>query len=109
MRGFLPCAVLALVVLVHSSGAVYVQDGDLQFPLESVKKLKELMDDTRRVNPRMVLPVASSSVCEETNLPKEFLPVCKRQDAPMIFQRLSLAAQDDLCEICANAACAGCL
>ncbi|NXG13606.1 GUC2B cyclase, partial [Grallaria varia] len=106
MKGFLPCAILAVLVLVHSSWAVYVQDGDLKFPLESVKKLKELMDGNRAVNPRML--VATHPLCQEKALPAEFQPVCKREDAPMIFQRLRLAAEDDLCEICANAACAGC-
>ncbi|NWR51256.1 GUC2A protein, partial [Regulus satrapa] len=85
-----------------------VQDGDLKFPLESVKKLKELMDGNRHINPRMMVPMASYSPCHEKHLPEEFQPVCKREDAPMIFRRLSLAAEDDLCEICANAACAGC-
>ncbi|XP_008926931.1 guanylin [Manacus vitellinus] len=108
MRGLLPSAILAVIVLVHSSWAVYVQDGDLKFPLESVKKLKELMDENRPVSPRMVVPVASHTLCQEKSLPEEFQSVCKREDAPKIFQRLSLAAQDDLCEICANAACAGC-
>ncbi|XP_071431863.1 guanylin-like [Pithys albifrons albifrons] len=107
MRGFLPCAILVLLVLGHSSWAVYVQDGDLKFPLESVKKLKELMDGNRPINPRMV-PMGSHSLCQEKSLPAEFQPLCKREDAPRVFQRLSLAAGDDLCEICANAACAGC-
>ncbi|NXM66631.1 GUC2A protein, partial [Serilophus lunatus] len=109
MRAFLSCSILAILVLVHSSWAVYVQDGDLKFPLESVKKLKELMEGNRPINPRMVVPVASYSPCEEKSLPAEFQALCKRKDAPMIFQRLSLAAEDDLCELCANAACAGCL
>uniref|UniRef100_A0A8C0ZDL7 Guanylate cyclase activator 2B n=1 Tax=Cyanistes caeruleus TaxID=156563 RepID=A0A8C0ZDL7_CYACU len=86
----------------------WVQDGDLKFPLESVKKLKELMDGSRHINPRMRVPMASYSPCQEKHLPEEFQPVCKREDAPMVFRRLSLAAEDDLCEICANAACAGC-
>ncbi|NXM27229.1 GUC2A protein, partial [Oxyruncus cristatus] len=85
------------------------QDGDLKFPLESVKKLKELMDGNRPISPRMVVPMASHALlCHEKSLPAEFQSVCKREDAPKIFQRLSLAAEDDLCEICANAACAGC-
>ncbi|NXK90122.1 GUC2A protein, partial [Formicarius rufipectus] len=84
-------------------------DGDLKFPLESVKKLKELMDATGATHPRMLVPMATHSLCREKSLPAEFQPVCKREDAPQIFQRLSLAAGDDLCEICANAACAGCL
>ncbi|XP_027563614.1 guanylin-like [Neopelma chrysocephalum] len=108
MRGLLPSAILAVLVLVHSSWAVYVQDGDLKFPLESVKKLKELMDGNRPVSPRLVVPMASHTPCQEISLPEEFQSVCKREDAHKIFQRLSLAAEDDLCEICANAACAGC-
>ncbi|NXY87154.1 GUC2A protein, partial [Alcedo cyanopectus] len=110
MKAFLSLTVLAVHLLVHSSQAVYVQDGDLKFSLESVKKLKEFMDGNRDVNPRMMVPLASYSPCLEKDLPKEFQSLCEREDAPMIFQRLSLAVQEpDLCEICANAACAGCL
>lgn len=108
MKIFLSWTVLAVLVLVHISQAVYVQDGDLKFSLESVKKLKELMDGNRHINPRMMVPMASYSPCQEKLLPEELRPVCKREDAPMIFRRLSLAAESDLCEICANAACAGC-
>ncbi|NXL89554.1 GUC2A protein, partial [Alectura lathami] len=109
MRGFLSFTALALLLLVHSSQAVYVQDGDLKFSLESVKKLKELMDENARINPRMVVPRASSSPCQEEDLPEEFQAVCKREDAPQIFERLSMAVSNsDLCEICANAACSGC-
>ncbi|XP_008939168.1 PREDICTED: guanylin-like [Merops nubicus] len=109
MKGFLSFAVLAVHLLVHSSQAVYVQDGDLKFSLESVKKLKELMDANKHSNPRMVVSMASYSPCDEKDLPEEFRSTCKREDASMIFERLNLAVQDtDLCEICANAACAGC-
>uniref|UniRef100_A0A8C3BJV6 Guanylate cyclase activator 2B n=1 Tax=Cairina moschata TaxID=8855 RepID=A0A8C3BJV6_CAIMO len=81
-------------------------DGDLKFSLESVKKLKELMDENRSINPRMVVSKTTYSPCNEKDLPEEFQAVCKREDAPMIFERLSIDA--DLCEICANAACSGC-
>ncbi|NXL12900.1 GUC2A protein, partial [Setophaga kirtlandii] len=108
MKSFLSWAVLAVLVLVHISQAVYVQDGDFKFPLESVKKLKELMDGNKHINPRMMVPLGSYSPCQDKHLPEEFRPVCRREDAPKIFRRLSLAAEDDLCEICANAACAGC-
>ncbi|XP_009994851.1 PREDICTED: guanylin-like [Chaetura pelagica] len=109
MRSFLSFAVLAVLLLVHSSQAVYVQDGDLRFSLESVKKLKELMDENNPINPRMVVSKASYSPCDEKDLPKEFQPVCKREDALRVFERLNQAVQEaDLCEICANAACAGC-
>uniref|UniRef100_A0A8C9LAK2 Guanylate cyclase activator 2B n=1 Tax=Pavo cristatus TaxID=9049 RepID=A0A8C9LAK2_PAVCR len=112
MRGLLSFTVLALLLLVHSSQAVYVQDGNLKFSLESVKKLKELMDENRVINPRMVVLKASKdgySPCQDEDLPEEFQPVCEREDAPMIFERLYLVANEaDLCEICANAACSGC-
>ncbi|NXG37978.1 GUC2A protein, partial [Dromaius novaehollandiae] len=81
-------------------------DGDFKFSLESVKKLKEIMDKDADVNPRMKVILAP---CEEKDLPEEFQPVCERKDAPMIFERLNTAITElDLCEICANAACAGC-
>ncbi|KAM6116830.1 guanylin [Phoenicopterus ruber ruber] len=109
MKDFLSFTVLAVLLLVHSSQAVYVQDGDLKFSLESVKKLKELMDENRHINPRMIISMGSYSPCNDKDLPEEFQSVCKREDAPVIFERLSLAVGDaDLCEICANAACAGC-
>nr|XP_009485893.1 PREDICTED: guanylin-like [Pelecanus crispus] len=109
MKGFLSFTVLAVLLLVHSSQAVYVQDGDLKFSFESVKKLKELMDENRHINPRMVVSMASYSPCDEKDLPEELQSVCKRENAPMIFERLNQAVQGDLCEICANAACAGCI
>ncbi|NXG45130.1 GUC2A protein, partial [Psilopogon haemacephalus] len=112
MRGFLSFTLLLallLLLLLPSSQAVYVQDGDFKFSLESVKKLKVLMDEKSQANPRMLAAVAASSPCDDRDLPEEFQSVCKRGDAPQIFERLSSAVQDsDLCEICANAACAGC-
>ncbi|KAM6108847.1 guanylin-like [Pterocles gutturalis] len=109
MKSFLSFTVFAVLLLVHSSQAVYVQDGDLKFSLESVKKLKELMDENRHINPRMVVSTVSYSPCDEKDLPEEFQSVCKREDASMIFERLNLAVREtDLCEICVNAACAGC-
>ncbi|XP_031469218.1 guanylin-like [Phasianus colchicus] len=109
MRGSLSFTLLALLLLVHSSQAVYVQDGNLKFSLESVKKLKELMDENKVINPRMVVSKAGYSPCQDKDLPEEFQAVCKREDAPAIFERLYLVAGDvDLCEICANAACSGC-
>ncbi|XP_009643380.1 guanylate cyclase activator 2B-like [Egretta garzetta] len=109
MKDFLPFMVLAVLLLVHSSQAVYIQDGDLKFSLESVKKLKELMDENRHFNPHVAVSMASYSPCDEKDLPEEFQHACKREDASMIFERLCLAVrEEDLCEICANAACAGC-
>uniref|UniRef100_A0A663ESY6 Guanylate cyclase activator 2B n=1 Tax=Aquila chrysaetos chrysaetos TaxID=223781 RepID=A0A663ESY6_AQUCH len=92
-----------LIVLLTTCSSLN-EDGDLKFSLESVKKLKELMNENRHINPRMVVSMASYSPCDEKDLPEEFQSVCKREDASMIFERLKA----DLCEICANAACAGC-
>ncbi|NXK78203.1 GUC2A protein, partial [Amazona guildingii] len=84
-------------------------DGDLKFSLESVKKLKEHMDENRHINSCFVVSVASDSPCDEKDLPEEFQSVCKIEDASVIFERLYLVVPEaDLCEICANAACAGC-
>lgn len=47
------------------------------------------MDEKTHVNPRMVVSVAKYSPCDEKDLPEEFLSVCKREDAPMVFERLS--------------------
>ncbi|OXB53105.1 hypothetical protein ASZ78_007577 [Callipepla squamata] len=93
MRALLSFTVLALLLLVHGSQAVYVQDGNVKFSLESVKKLKELMDENKVINPRMVASKASKpnySPCQDKDLPEEFQPVCKREDADAIFQRLCM-------------------
>ncbi|KAM6296326.1 guanylin [Aegotheles albertisi] len=109
MKSLLSFTVLAVLLQVHSSQAVYVKDGDSKFSLESVKKLKELMDESKSISSRMVVSKAHYSPCDEKDLPEEFQSVCKREDAPMVFERLSRVVQEaDLCEICANAACAGC-
>uniref|UniRef100_A0A8B9IWY1 Guanylate cyclase activator 2B n=1 Tax=Amazona collaria TaxID=241587 RepID=A0A8B9IWY1_9PSIT len=89
------------------------QDGDLKFSLESVKKLKELMDENRHINPRFVVLMASYSPCDEKDLPEEFQSVCKREDASMIFERLSISKADDrvhaaflsLLQLMANTGC----
>uniref|UniRef100_A0A672TYD2 Guanylate cyclase activator 2B n=1 Tax=Strigops habroptila TaxID=2489341 RepID=A0A672TYD2_STRHB len=61
----------------------------LKFSLESVKKLKELMDENRSFNPHVVVSMASYSPCDEKDLPEEFQSVCKREDASTVFERLS--------------------
>lgn len=48
------------------------------------------MDENRHTNPRMVVSMAGYSPCDEKSLPEEFQPVCKREDAAMIFERLSM-------------------
>uniref|UniRef100_A0A8C8SF15 Guanylate cyclase activator 2B n=1 Tax=Pelusios castaneus TaxID=367368 RepID=A0A8C8SF15_9SAUR len=110
MKGVIFPGAVVLLILVHSSQPVYVQDGEFQFPLESVKKLKELFDEDARTSSHMRGRPHFTSVCTNPDLPKEFQPVCQKEDGPLIFNRLKLVVQDmDLCEICTNAACAGCL
>ncbi|XP_067423032.1 guanylin-like [Emydura macquarii macquarii] len=109
MKGVIFPVTVMLLILVHSSQPVYVQDGEFSFTLESVKKLKELLDVDARTSPYMRARPRVAPVCANAELPEEFQPVCQREDAPLIFNRLNLAVQDmDICEICANAACAGC-
>uniref|UniRef100_A0A8B9F964 Guanylate cyclase activator 2B n=1 Tax=Amazona collaria TaxID=241587 RepID=A0A8B9F964_9PSIT len=78
-------------------------DGDLKFSLESVKKLKELMDENRHINPRFVVSMASYSPCDEKDLPEEFQSVCKREDASVIFERLSCCNQEKASSGCLHA------
>uniref|UniRef100_A0A6J0V591 Guanylate cyclase activator 2B n=1 Tax=Pogona vitticeps TaxID=103695 RepID=A0A6J0V591_9SAUR len=105
----IPVMLIFSMVVQTCRSAVMVQDGGLAFPLESVKKLKVLLEADAGSAPsrqRSQLPLIA--VCKNPELPKEFTPVCRRRDAPLVFKRLNLAVSDDLCEICANAACTGC-
>lgn len=102
--------VLLLVVAQTCQAGVWVKDGDLAFPLESVKKLKALLEDSAGPNaPRQRSQLPLTSVCKNPELPKELRPICERKDAPLVFKRLNLAVREvDTCEICENAACTGC-
>ncbi|XP_029332680.1 guanylin isoform X2 [Mus caroli] len=92
------------------------EDGDLSFPLESVKKLKDLREvqEPRLVShkmfaPRLLQPVAPQLCSSHSALPEALRPVCKKPNAEEILQRLEAIAQDpNTCEICAYAACTGC-
>ncbi|XP_074831825.1 guanylin-like [Carettochelys insculpta] len=100
-------ATVILLILVHSSQPVYVKEGEFSFPLEAVKKLKELLDADAK--PLLMARTSLTPVCANPELPEVFQPVCQRENAHGIFSRLNIAVQDlDICEICANAACAGC-
>jgi len=48
------------------------------------------MDENKVINPRIVVAKAGYSPCQDKALPEEFQPVCKREDAPMIFERLCM-------------------
>ncbi|XP_021056845.1 guanylin [Mus pahari] len=106
------CLLGALAVLVEG---VTVQDGDLSFPLESVKKLKDLLEvqDPRLVNhkfaPTLLKPLAPQLCSSHSALPEALRPLCEKPNAEEILQRLEAIAQDpNTCEICAYAACTGC-
>ncbi|XP_030393633.1 guanylin [Gopherus evgoodei] len=101
-------AVLCLCTLAAFSDCVTVQVGKFSFPLESVKKLKDFMDNSVTGNPYL-LNVRSASLCAISDIPKEFLDLCATPDADQIFEELKpIARSPELCEICAFAACAGC-
>ncbi|XP_029435115.1 guanylate cyclase activator 2B-like [Rhinatrema bivittatum] len=95
-------ACLALLLLALTSQAVYVQDGGYKVPLETVKELKSLL-------PSEIRSRTVAYFCAHPLLPKEAASICRDRDAPQIFRRLMIAVSDpDLCELCAQAACAGC-
>ncbi|XP_074047431.1 guanylin [Macrotis lagotis] len=87
-------------------GSVTVQDGDFSYPLESVKKLKDLQQSWVRSREAQVYAV---SLCNHPDFPKDLKSICDRSDGAQAFQRLGAIAEDPhSCEICAFAACAGC-
>ncbi|XP_039364573.1 guanylin [Mauremys reevesii] len=99
----LAAAVLCLCTLAAFSDCVTVQVGKFSFPLESVKKLKDFMDNSHPLN------VRSAPLCANSDIPKEFLDLCATPDADQILDELKpIARSPELCEICAFAACAGC-
>nr|XP_056721570.1 guanylin-like [Euleptes europaea] len=109
---FAPVMIVLLLLTHISQAGVQVQDGELVFPLESVKKMKELLgkeDKPGSSTGRSETQVTYLQLCLNPELPKDLRPVCAKEDAPGIFRRLELAVNDpDLCELCVNAACSGC-
>ncbi|XP_066428703.1 guanylate cyclase activator 2B-like [Eleutherodactylus coqui] len=77
--------------------------GKFTYLLDQVLKLMDLLFENGKD-----LELAASEACHNPKLPDEFHPVCTENDAPDIFIKLVQAAMDE-CEVCANAACPGCL
>ncbi|XP_043846396.1 guanylin [Dromiciops gliroides] len=105
MNTFLLCA-LCLCGLATLVGSVTVQDGDFSYPLESVKKLKDLQQSRMRSRKAQDYGVF---LCHHPDFPEDLKSVCDRPDSAQAIQRLGAIADDPhTCEICAFAACAGC-
>ncbi|XP_025711488.1 guanylin [Callorhinus ursinus] len=111
MNTFLLSALCILGTWAVLAGGVTVQDGKFSFPLESVKKLKdlrELQESSTWKSRKSGGPVVPQ-VCSHLKFPEELKPLCKETDAREILHRLEAIAEDPRsCEICAFAACAGC-
>ncbi|XP_063001374.1 guanylate cyclase activator 2B [Elgaria multicarinata webbii] len=104
-----PVIFMLLMMVQRCQAAVQVQVDGMTFPLESVKRLQELLGtDAASAHPRMRSHLTFFTACANPDLPKEFQPVCERKDAPLVFKRLDLTVRDDPCELCANIACSGC-
>ncbi|KAL4622512.1 guanylin-like [Arapaima gigas] len=95
---------LLISCLVRDSQGVVVQDGPYTFALESVKLLKAMIDATRLTGSSL------ASVCTNPGLPEEFQLLCREKEPNAVFSRLiDIVTLPDLCEICVNAACTGCI
>ncbi|KAG5830051.1 hypothetical protein ANANG_G00318800 [Anguilla anguilla] len=86
MREAVVLILLAFCFLQESQG-VWVMDGDLSFPLEAVKVLKHLLGANTMSTPHPP-NLGSHAVCSNPHLPAEFLPVCEREGASALFNRL---------------------
>lgn len=78
----------------HASGCLF-QDGDLSFPLESVKQLKDLKEEPKprlvshkRLAARAPQPV-TPSLCSHPAFPEALKPLCTKPNAEEILRRLS--------------------
>lgn len=79
--------------LASCSGCLF-QDGDLSFPLESVKQLKDLKEvpepllvSHKRFAPRPLVHVPPQ-LCSHPAFPEALRPLCKKPNAEEILKRL---------------------
>ncbi|XP_061112517.1 guanylin-like [Conger conger] len=109
MKTTLSITLLALAASLLCD-AVQVKEGEFTFSLESVKKLKDLMDKDLegKQSPRLA-KASTATVCSDPALLPEFLPVCRSDRAGLSLSRLAFIGLNyDECEICMFAACTGC-
>ncbi|KAM4652667.1 guanylin-like isoform 2-T2 [Discoglossus pictus] len=103
MKSILLPTLLLILLWGPGSQAIKIQVGKFTYQLDSVLKLKKLIEDDGKD------PTADTDyLCGDPKLPEEFLPVCDETDASDIFVKLKAASSVDECEICANPACPGC-
>ncbi|KAJ8387225.1 hypothetical protein AAFF_G00159440 [Aldrovandia affinis] len=109
MKTTLPTTFMLLAVCLICD-AVQVKEGEFTFSLESVRKLKDLMDRdlVEKESPRLA-KTSVALICSDPALPEEFLPMCQSKGAGMAVSRMAfIASHHDECEICMFAACTGC-
>ncbi|XP_029006326.1 guanylin-like [Betta splendens] len=101
---------LSVVVVVALCGcwgalAVQVKAGNMSFPLDAVKELRNLMNLNEGVTDASI-----AAVCHNPLLPQVFVPACQCKKAEAIFSDLGKVFKYiDPCEICSYAACTGCV
>ncbi|XP_075046602.1 guanylin-like [Mixophyes fleayi] len=96
---------LIFLLCIPGSPAKKIQVGKFTYTLESVLRLKDVLE-----REDMDLEVSAGKICHSSDLPEEFHPVCVEDDASDIFIKLVEAANNfDECEICAHPACPGCI
>ncbi|KAG8569610.1 hypothetical protein GDO81_014480 [Engystomops pustulosus] len=105
--------VVCLLALTQISAEVTVKVGDFTFPLEVVKKLKDVVDSTRDTDNRAQSDDVASykGICSSRAL-SELQDLCDTNQPDLIAEtlhELELVADNfDECEVCAFAACSGC-
>ncbi|XP_051956850.1 guanylate cyclase activator 2B [Xyrauchen texanus] len=101
--------ILLATCLFHGSQCVQVTDSGYSFSLEAVKTLKKLLESDMSRNTHQTYS-DSTSLCADPELPGELTVMCDKEDADTIFKNLvKIITPADPCEICANAACTGCV
>lgn len=80
------------------TGCWLLQEGDFQFPLESVKALRTLFtEDEASAEPSLQeLESKAAALCSHPELPAEFRSVCVRSDAGASMARLGKDVPPDV-------------
>ncbi|XP_075705026.1 guanylin-like [Rhinoderma darwinii] len=105
--------IVCLLALTHLSAGVIVKVGDFTFPLETVKKMKEVVDGSMSTEHHVQRDDIRSykDLCSNSALP-ELRDLCQTDQSNLMAETLRalghVADRLDECEICAFAACTGC-